>query len=136
MGTSEYCVQNGCSRPAVAALGSEAFCLDHFCTRCYEILDGIDRLRESDFDESACSGEEQFLADECARRALDICMSGRTLSNLERARLLDILLWCGDVVSISHPKSKVAKAGSVGKPYEKPRFTVQKSGAVFRSCTK
>jgi hypothetical protein len=120
----------------VAALGSQAFCLDHFCTRCYEILDGIDRFRESDFDESVCGGEEQFLADECARRALDICMSGRTLSNLERARLLDILLWCGDVVSIGRPKSMVAKASSVGKPYEKPNFTVQKSGAVFRSCTK
>jgi hypothetical protein len=118
----------------VAALGSEAFCLDHFCTRCYEILDGIDRLRESD--ESACSGKQQFLADECARRALDICMSGRTLSNLERARLLDILLWCGDVVSIGRPKSMVTKASSVGKPYAKPKFTFQQSGAVFRSCAK
>lgn len=136
MGTSESCVRNGCSRPAVAALGSEAFCLDHFCTRCYEILDGIDRLCQSDFDRSACSGAEQLLADECARRALDICMGGKTLSNLERAGLLDILLWCGDVLSIGHPKSKVAIAASVGKRYEKPKFTVQKSGAVFRSCTK
>ena len=41
------------------------------------------------------------IADECARRTLDICYfaSKMLLNNLERARLLDILLWCGDIVS-------------------------------------
>jgi len=53
-----------------------------------------------------CRPEELQVADECARRALDICLSKTILNNFDRARLLDIVLWSGDIVSCSrthHP---------------------------------
>ena len=51
-------------------------------------------------------------------------MSKVPLNNLERARLLDILLWCGDLVGSLGPK----KTSSTSTPpagrgrYEKPSF--------------
>jgi len=35
--------------------------------------------------------------EECSRRALDISLHSKKLSNLERGRLLDILLWAGEL---------------------------------------
>jgi hypothetical protein len=35
--------------------------------------------------------------EECSEQTLRICLSGRPLSNLERGRLLDILLWSGEL---------------------------------------
>jgi hypothetical protein len=35
--------------------------------------------------------------EECSRKALDISLHSKTLSNLERGRLLDILLWAGEL---------------------------------------
>lgn len=58
--------------------------------------------------------EQSRTSDECARRVLDICVSETILSNLERARLLDILLWCGDVASFSQRKKSAAKSAGVG----------------------
>jgi len=59
--------------------------------------------------------EQIQTADECARRTLDICMSKMLLNNLERARLLDILLWCGDVVGSlgakKNPSASMAERG-------------------------
>jgi hypothetical protein len=81
---------------------------------------------------SPMPGAEQIsIADECARRTLDICMSKMLLNNLERARLLDILLWWGDLVSSFGPK----KTSSTSRPpagrvrYEKPYFRHEIPGA-------
>src|ERR1700756_496157 len=43
--------------------------------------------------------EELAELDECARRALEISFSRVELNNLDRARLLDILLWAGDLTT-------------------------------------
>src|SRR4029077_952464 len=42
MRNAESCHGSDCSRPVVVTFRAEALCLDHFCTRCYEFLDGID----------------------------------------------------------------------------------------------
>ena len=34
---------------------------------------------------------------ECSDQTLRICLSGKPLNNLERGRLLDILLWAGEL---------------------------------------
>jgi hypothetical protein len=52
------------------------------------------------------------MADECARKALDISLNTSVLSNLERARLLDILLWCGDVTSMSSRRKREESGAS------------------------
>jgi hypothetical protein len=43
--------------------------------------------------------EELAELDECARRALEISFGRVELNNLDRARLLDILLWAGDLTT-------------------------------------
>jgi hypothetical protein len=68
------------------------------------------------------TAEQLQVADECARRTLDICMSKTLLNNLERARLLDILLWCGDVLSSKNVAS--SRAGLQGK-YKKSNLRPQ-----------
>jgi hypothetical protein len=35
--------------------------------------------------------------EECSRKALDVSLHSNDLSNLERGRLLDILLWAGEL---------------------------------------
>jgi len=35
--------------------------------------------------------------EECSRKALDISLHSENLDNLERGRLLDILLWAGEL---------------------------------------
>jgi hypothetical protein len=122
----------GCAQPAVTNLRSEALCLVHFCSRCYEILDGIDKERQSDEAEHNSEAERSLFAEECARRALDISMSARSLNNLERARLLDILLWCGDLGGADETKVAAATSARARKPYEKPKLTIQKPSAALR----
>ena len=120
MRNAESCYRSDCSRPVVVTFRAEALCLDHFCTRCYEFLDGIDRRQPLNQAAPDSAVEHVLIADECARRALDICMSAPILNNLERARLLDILLWCGDIASAHRPKNVPAEFKDAPTPYEKP----------------
>ena len=59
------------------------------------------------------TAEQLEIVDECARRTLDISMNGNALSNLERARLLHILLWCRDVAVTLRPERCAYALGSV-----------------------
>ncbi len=99
MRNPESCHRSGCSRPVTTTFRQEALCLDHFCSRSYEILHALDKRNQLNPSSQTTTAEQLQIADECARRTLDICMSKMLLNNLDRARLLDILLWCGDVVS-------------------------------------
>ncbi len=99
MHNPECCDRRGCALPVITTFGKEALCLDHFCSRSYEFLNGMDERGLPSAAAKLPTTEQIRTADECARKTLDICMSKLLLNNLERARLLDILLWCGDVVS-------------------------------------
>ncbi len=120
MCNAESCHRSDCSRHVVVTFRAEALCLDHFCARCYEFLDGIDRRQQLNQAAPGSAVEDVLIADECARRALDICMSAAILNNLERARLLDILLWCGDISNAHRPKNVRAEFKDARTPYEKP----------------
>jgi hypothetical protein len=119
------CCRDGCTRVVVTAFRADALCLDHFCQRCYQFLGEIES-RTKNQPPNQVSPAELFLADECARRTIDICLTVNDLNNLDRARLLDILLWCGDVTasfSPSLPPQPIsnAAAGAIPRfPYEKP----------------
>jgi hypothetical protein len=120
MRNAESCHRSDCPRPVVVTFRAEALCLDHFCTRCYEFLDGIDRRQQLNQAAPGSAVEHVLIADECARRALDICMSATILNNLERARLLDILLWCGEISNAHRPKNVRAEFKDAHTPYGKP----------------
>jgi hypothetical protein len=120
MRNAESCHRSDCPRAVVVTFRTEALCLDHFCARCYEFLDGIDRRQQSNSAAPGSTVEHILIVDECARRALEICMSATILNNLERARLLDIVLWCGDISSAHRPKNVRAEFKDARTSYEKP----------------
>lgn len=46
--------------------------------------------------------------EECSRKALDISLHSENLTNLQRGRLLDILLWAGELfVLLRAPRAAV-----------------------------
>jgi transposase len=102
MPSAKCCHRRDCSRPVVTAFREEALCLDHFCHRSYEFLDALGQ-RSPSGSLASLTAEQVRTVDECARRALDICMNTNVLNNLDRARLLDILLWCGDAAASLPP---------------------------------
>src|SRR5215470_12066066 len=92
------CSSPNCLERAVTSLAHKDLCFDHFCGRCYELLERADR--GIDFQPGVAHlAEAARRLDECAQRALEITLSAVELDNLDRARLLDIVLWSGDTTS-------------------------------------
>lgn len=124
------CQRQGCTRAMVTTLRSERFCLEHFCSRCYQLLERIDQRTVND-PASSITVEQALLADECARRTIDVCLKSDQLNNLERARLLDILLWCGDISAAFRPGVREGRSMNSRKPYEKPQLRRSSRKATF-----
>src|SRR5215467_2575965 len=125
---AKRCQRKDCSQKVVTTFRAEPFCLEHFCSQCYQLLENIDR---HSWKESVryVSIEQALLADECARRAIDICLSSDYLNNLDRARLLDILLWCGDVSGAFRPEMPGGHASENRASYQKP--VLRRTKAAF-----
>jgi hypothetical protein len=94
------CSRVACSEPVVTTLGPEDFCFDHFCSRSYELLE----LADHGMAGTAGLAGALCMLEECARRALEISLSDIALTNLDRARLLDIVLWSGDLTTVLRRK--------------------------------
>ena len=103
------CSRADCPKRAVTSLGELDFCFDHFCIRCYELLERGHTGADLAYSLEEFSAELLAL-DELARRALEVSFSGLTLNNLDRARLLDILLWAGELTSMFHHRRTAAPA--------------------------
>ena len=89
------CGHSGCSEPGVATFGAGTLCSEHFLVACYEVLERLDRMGSSA--RATEAREAKRVADECARGVLEVSLNAAELSNLQKARLLDILLWAGDI---------------------------------------
>ncbi len=95
---SRNCRVGSCNGAAVATLDHQALCLNHFLSRCYEKLEGFDpRGRKFSAAESVDLTSMRAFIEECSRKALDISLHSQSLTNLQRGRLLDILLWAGEL---------------------------------------
>jgi hypothetical protein len=89
---------NGCASAAVTSFGQQDLCLNHFVSRCYEGLDRLDpRGRRSEGSPAERTALKAFV-EECSRRALEVSLSCQNMDNLQRGRLLDILLWAGELI--------------------------------------
>ncbi len=94
---TERCSTSGCERPAAASLQNRPFCREHFTAECYEQLEGCShRLQERTFRDADDESMAEFIS-ECVRQVADLAQSAQDLDNLQRAQLLDILLWAGAV---------------------------------------
>ena len=121
---TETCRGMDCSKQMVTALGDEELCFDHFCARCYELLERADEPGKSRRDAAGCA-ELRSRLDECAQRALEIALCQIELNNLQRARLLDILLWSGDLISELRQKQNPRE-----RPVSKDRAEAALQGAM------
>ena len=108
-GVAETCALPDCQRAAVALLEGRSLCLDHFFSRCYTALADFDQYRDNArVDREQNRSRLRDFLEECSAQALNISLRVQNMSNLQRARLLDVLLWAGELsefVSLSRSKS-------------------------------
>ena len=113
------CWVGSCGRAAITTLDHQALCLSHFLMRCYERLDGLDPRGRKFSAEPVDVVSMRAFIEECSRRALDVSLQSQTLTNLQRGRLLDILLWAGELFLLLRvPRLTLAQsiASSEGRP--------------------
>jgi len=92
MAVPDSCSTAGCSDPATVQLELQRFCIPHFIGAAYDRLDECGRaVADHQFQESSAEATWVLLV-ECIERAADLTQNAETLDNLQRARLLDILL--------------------------------------------
>ena len=91
------CNVDSCSGTSITALDQQDLCLKHFLLRCYERLEHVDPRGRRFCSEPADLASMRAFVEECSRKALDVSLHSENLSNLERGRLLDILLWAGEL---------------------------------------
>jgi hypothetical protein len=94
------CNSSGCENSASTVLSGQDLCLDHFFASCYQQLDKLEpKLRRGALLPAETSEARIFL-EECSNRVLYISLRSVSLTNLERSRLLEILLSCGDLQNL------------------------------------
>ena len=91
------CRVGSCSRAAITSLDRQALCLNHFLLCCYERLESVDPRGRKFSGEPINLASMRAFIEECSRKALDVSLQSEGLSNLQRGRLLDILLWAGEL---------------------------------------
>ena len=113
------CWEVSCGRAAVTTLDHQSLCLNHFLMRCYETLDSLDPRGGKFSTEPIDVVSMRAFIEECSRKALDVSLQSQTLTNLQRGRLLDILLWAGELFLLLRvPRLTLAQsiASSEGRP--------------------
>ena len=66
-------------------------------TGLFEVLERLDCGMGLNARGATEAREAKRVADECARGVLEVSLNAAELSNLQKARLLDVLLWAGDI---------------------------------------
>lgn len=97
LSVEQSCGTARCQGLRVVTLGDENLCCDHFLSRCYEFLERIDAQSGMSGAADALAQKTKELVEDYSRRALEVSLGAVGLSNLQRARLLDILLWASDI---------------------------------------
>ena len=93
----ESCKAVSCVKPAVISLATRELCLDHFFFSCYERLDTLEPMvRSRALDATEVQAIRGLLEDR-SNRTLLVCLRHEHLTDLDRSRLLEILLLYGDL---------------------------------------
>lgn len=100
MDGTRVCSAEDCANTAVTRFVQRDLCLNHFVSRCYADLERLDRrVRNGGWNLTENSTLKAF-AEECSLKALELSLSGCATDNLQRGRLLDILLWAGEIYPV------------------------------------
>ena len=93
----KICAVEFCEGAAVASMAQQDFCLSHFIDLCYENLQRIDPRTQKVGRMPLELPALRAFVEECSRRALEVALHCEEIDNLQRGRLLDILLWAGEL---------------------------------------
>jgi hypothetical protein len=96
LGTAR-CTTITCAENGVVILAGVNLCLEHFFQQCYERLEGLDPVVRGKTREAAINDGAPKDLEEVVKQVLLVCLQHKHLSNLDRSRLLDILLWAGEL---------------------------------------
>jgi hypothetical protein len=97
VGMQGHCSVPNCGEAASASIDERAFCRKHFLTQSYQRLEVIStELRQRQFAERQADAAGRFL-ESCMRDAADIACAVTAPSNLEKAQVLDVLLWASEL---------------------------------------
>jgi hypothetical protein len=125
----QLCGVDSCTERRVTSFADEILCCDHFLGRCYTFLEKIDPQRDLASNNSLEHVKLKKGIERCAQRALEVALGTPNLSNMQRARLLDILLWTSDLSANHQPQESekgnffnrrlLTKASHMGTPEKK-----------------
>lgn len=97
MSQTNACRVAGCDKPSAASLEARALCREHFVTACYDRLDEYrDRLTNRPYPVESTEVMWRFVT-EASRQLIALTQQAENLDNLERARMLDLLLCVADL---------------------------------------
>ena len=91
------CCESACHSAAATSLDQQALCLNHFFLRCYAQLETVDPRGQKSREQRVDLAAMRAFIEECSHKALEVSLHSENLTNLERARLLDILLWASEL---------------------------------------
>jgi PilZ domain len=91
------CSTPGCDQRPCTVFELRQMCLEHFISTCYEKLEAVSKDRHVWSFEGPEWESASHSIQECAQRAGDLSQQKSEISNLERARLLDIVLWAAEL---------------------------------------
>jgi hypothetical protein len=92
MTNTDQCSVSGCNEAIAASLDGEALCRQHFLSTCYTRLDQYDEIRKGPGLSATNTESVRRFVHECTRIADDMEHSAQDLDNLDRAKLLHIIL--------------------------------------------
>ncbi|GAC1630070.1 MAG: hypothetical protein NVS9B14_00190 [Candidatus Acidiferrum sp.] len=94
------CRYAACVEHGIASVGDEDLCCDHFVLRSYEFLEQIDAERAKHNGEFFVTAGVKDSVNSCLQGALEVSLRSESLNNLQKARLLDIMLWAGQFIHL------------------------------------
>jgi hypothetical protein len=102
----KICAVDFCEGAAVASMAQQDFCLNHFINLCYENLQRIDPRGQKNGRMPLDLPSLRAFVEECSGRTLDVALHSKNIDNLQRGRLLDILLWAGELFLLLRAPSR------------------------------
>lgn len=128
---AQNCSEVGCTEAPIVRIGETWLCSKHFIQRSYQKLEIISAgLQGAAFSERNAEAAAREL-EECMRGAADIACSPAPPSNLERARVIDLLLWASELHARLRRSPRVAaripvllRSDAPGHPWEEKTETI------------
>lgn len=97
MANAEKCSIADCGQAIAASLDGDSLCREHFISVCYTRLDHYDEIRKGPGLSATDTESVRRFIHECTRSADEIEHSALDLDNLDRAKLLHIILTASEL---------------------------------------